>query len=72
VLLAVHGLGVPQIQAGFVCSCQSFAKGPGIVCQLGAYDEVYETQYGQYEKSYVPKNKDGEAQDKPKKNFFGF
>lgn len=68
-ILAVHGLGVPQIEAGFVCSCQAFAKGPGIVCQLGSYDEVYETQYGQFEKSYVPKNKQPEA---PKKNFFGF
>jgi len=26
--------------------------GPNVVIQLGASDEVYELQYGQYEKSY--------------------
>ena len=56
VLLAVHGLGTPLIDAGYVCSCQSFAVGPGVVIQLGAYDDAYEMQYGQYEKSYVKKN----------------
>ena len=53
--MAVHGLGEPQIDAGFVCCCQSFATGPGIVVRLGQYDECYETQYGQYEKSYEKK-----------------
>jgi hypothetical protein len=52
VLLAVHGLGKPQIDAGYICSCQGYATGPGVVIQLGCYDEVYESQYGQYEKSY--------------------
>jgi ferredoxin len=50
--LAVHGLGEPQIDAGFVCSCQCFPVGPGVTIELNKYDEVYETQYGQYEKSY--------------------
>lgn len=52
VLLAVHGLGEPIIERGYVCSCQSFPVGPDIVIQLGTYDDVYELQYGQYEKSY--------------------
>ena len=69
--LAVHGLGEPQIAAGFVCSCQCFPIGPGITIQLDAYDEVYESQYGQYEKSYEMKY--GEREDeKKKKGFFGF
>ena len=51
VILAVHGLGKPQIDAGYVCTCQAFAKGPCTV-KLDMYDEVYESQYGQFEKSY--------------------
>lgn len=57
-LLAVHGLGVPQIEAGYICTCQAYAKGPGITVQLGMYDEVYESQYGQFEKSYGEKKFD--------------
>ena len=52
VKLAVHGLGEPQIDAGFVCTCQCYPTGPGVVIRLGAYDEVYESQYGQFELSY--------------------
>jgi len=54
-LLAVHGLGKPQIAQGFVCTCQCFATGPGVVVKLGMYDEVYESQYGQFEESYEMK-----------------
>lgn len=50
--LAVHGLGEPQIDAGFVCTCQCYPTGPGVVIRLGAYEEVYESQYGQFELSY--------------------
>ena len=50
--LAVHGLGEPQIDAGFVCTCQTYVTGPGVVIRLDQADEVYETQYGQFEKSY--------------------
>eukprot|EP01038_Epipyxis_sp_PR26KG_P010161 gene10161-13669_t len=52
VILAVNGLGKPQLEAGFVCTCQCFVVGPGVEIKLGAYDEVYETQYGQFERSY--------------------
>lgn len=45
-------MGDPQIEAGFICTCQAYATGPGIVVELGAYDEVYESQYGQFERSY--------------------
>lgn len=51
-VLAVHGLGEPQIDAGFICTCQCFVKGPGVVVLLDQYDEVYESQYGQFEQSY--------------------
>jgi hypothetical protein len=51
-LQAVNALGEPQIAAGFVCTCQTHATGPGVVVQLGVHDEVYESQYGQFEKSY--------------------
>mgnify|MGYP006087104665 FL=1 len=53
--MAVHGLGKPQIEAGFVCTCQTFPVGPGVVIKLGQADECYESQYGQYEKSYEMK-----------------
>ena len=53
--MAVHGLGEPQINAGYVCACQTYCVGPGVVVELGKYDEVYETQYGQFEKSYQKK-----------------
>ena len=54
--MAVHGLGKPQIDAGFVTTCQTYIVGPGVTVKLGMYDDVYESQYGQYEKSYVKKN----------------
>lgn len=38
-LMAVNGLGQPQIDAGFVCACQCYVKGPGVTIQLGQYDE---------------------------------
>lgn len=69
-ILAVHGLGQPQIDAGYVCTCQCFPTGPGVVIKLGMYDEVYETQYGQFEKSYEMKNP--EKNPEKKKNMFGF
>ena len=55
VKLAVHGLGKPQIDAGFVCTCQCYVCGPGVTIQLGMNDEVYESQYGQFEESYEMK-----------------
>jgi ferredoxin len=51
-LMAVHGLGEPQLDVGFVCTCQTYVTGPGVVVKLGMYDQVYESQYGQFEKSY--------------------
>ena len=51
-MLAVNGLGQPQLDRGFVCTCQCYATGPGVTVKLGMYDEVYESQYGQFEKSY--------------------
>lgn len=53
--LAVHGLGKPQIEQGFVCTCQCYVCGPGVTIQLGMNEEVYESQYGQYEESYEMK-----------------
>ena len=75
-LLAVNGLGEPQLKAGFVCACQCYVTGPGVTVQLGMYDQVYESQYGQFEKSYgelkyADKAKQEEAPTK-KKNMFGF
>jgi ferredoxin len=70
-LLAVHGLGLPQLDAGFVCACQCFVTGPGVSIKLGQYEECYEMQYGQYEKSYEMKYGDKKAEE-PKKNMFGF
>ncbi len=35
------------------------------------YDQVYETQYGQYEKSYEMKFNEKKPEEK-KKNMFGF
>lgn len=67
VLLAVHGVTKTIIDEGYICSCQAFAKGPDIVVQLGAYDEVYELQYGQYEKSYEKTALTGKWDDKLKK-----
>jgi hypothetical protein len=40
------------------------------VIKLGMYDELYEVQYGQYEKSYVMKYADKPKEEK--KNVFGF
>ena len=74
--LAVHGLGEPQIAAGFICTCQCYPTGPGVVIKLAAYEEVYESQYGQFELSYgdlkYPKKEDGEKVVEKKKNLFGF
>jgi hypothetical protein len=70
VKLAVHGLGEPQIDAGYICTCQGYAVGPGICVALGKYDEVYETQYGQFELSYESKNVKKDGKD-VKKSFFG-
>ena len=70
--LAVHGLGEPQINAGFVCSCQCFPIGPGVTVELDAYDEVYDSPYGQYEKSYEMKYGEREDGEKKKKGCFGF
>jgi len=28
-ILAVHGLGAAQVNAGYVCACQCYVKGPG-------------------------------------------
>lgn len=63
-VLAVHGLGKPQIDAGFVCTCQCYPTGPGVVVKLGMYDEVYESQYGQFEKSYDMKYADKKGEIK--------
>ena len=70
--IAVHGLGKPQIEAGFVCTCQTFPTGPGVAIKLGMSDECYESQYGQYEKSYEMKYGEREGEEKKKKNIFGF
>lgn len=67
VLLAVHGLGEPITKLDYVCSCQSFPIGPNIIIQLGAYDDVYELQYGQYEKSYEKTALTGKWDEKSKK-----
>jgi hypothetical protein len=47
---AIHGLSPEQSQNGFVLTCQSHPAGPGLELELGLYDVVYETQYGQYER----------------------
>jgi len=71
VKLAVHGLGKPQIDAGYVCTCQCYVCGPGVTVEMGKYDEVYELQYGQYEDSYEMKF--GEKKEGAQKNkLFGF
>ena len=50
--LAVCALGKPQLDANFVVTCQCYVCGPGVTVKLDAADEVYESQYGQFEKSY--------------------
>lgn len=76
VLQAVHALGQPQLDAGYILTCQSFAKGPGIVVTLDQYDEVYESQYGQFEKSYgelkYTNGNEPVQEEKKKKGLFGF
>lgn len=75
VKLAVNGLGAPQISAGYVCTCQCYPTGPGVVIKLCAYDEVYESQYGQFEQSYGElKYTSKEVVTTPTKrnNIFGF
>lgn len=70
--LAVHGLGKEQIDNGFLCTCQTYVVGPGVVVNLGMYDQCYESQYGQYEKSYEMKYGTKTAEPEKKKNLFGF
>jgi hypothetical protein len=75
VKLAVHGLGQPQIDANFVCTCQAYATGPGIVVKMNMYDEVYESQYGQFERSYGDlkfSKKDDKSEPEKKKGMFGW
>jgi len=43
-LQAVNCLGKPQLDAGFVCTCQTYVCGAGVTVKLGQYDAVYETQ----------------------------
>jgi len=47
---AIHGLSADQSKNGFVLTCQTHPTGPGLEVELGMYDTVYESQYGQYEK----------------------
>lgn len=63
---AIHGLSPEQSKQGFVLTCQSHPVGPGLEIELGMYDVVYETQYGQYERK-------GSEEGKKKKgmNIFG-
>jgi hypothetical protein len=74
-VMAVNCLGEPQINAGFVCTCQTYATGPGVVVKLGQMDECYEGQYGQFEKSYGDlkfSQKNPEVEKKvEKKGWFG-
>ena len=53
ILMAVNCLGKPQLEAGFICTCQTYITGPGVTLLLGQYDAVDESQYGQFEKSFV-------------------
>jgi len=66
-------LGKPELDAGFVCACQAFAIGEGVVVKLGTYEEAYESQYGQYEQSYEMKfGSKKEEPPKAKKGIFGW
>jgi hypothetical protein len=76
-VMAVNCLGKPQIDAGFVCTCQLYATGPGVSIKLGQMDECYEGQYGQFEKSYgelkfSDKNPPKEPEVEKKKGLFGW
>lgn len=71
VKLAVHGLGKEQIEQGFLCACQAYCTGPNVVVKLGMNEEVYEQQYGQYEKSYEMKFGERKEEAKSKKGWFG-
>eukprot|EP00638_Chattonella_subsalsa_P010126 CAMPEP_0117772710 /NCGR_PEP_ID=MMETSP0947-20121206/25288_1 /TAXON_ID=44440 /ORGANISM="Chattonella subsalsa, Strain CCMP2191" /LENGTH=136 /DNA_ID=CAMNT_0005598445 /DNA_START=122 /DNA_END=532 /DNA_ORIENTATION=- len=62
-MLAVHGMGKPQRDAGYAMSCQTHVTGPGVKITLGKYDEVYEDQYGKFERG---------SSKETKKSFFGF
>ena len=89
--------GKPQLEAGFVCTCQCFVTGPGVTIKLGwllcalsslkgefyaisvlscagMYDQVYESQYGQFEKSYGELKYDTTKKpvEEKKKNMFGW
>lgn len=72
IVTAIQGVGDPQIEAGFTCACQSYPAGPGIVVKLGTYDECYESQYGQFEKSYGDLKYGKKEEEKKKKGLFGF
>ena len=54
-LQAVNCLGKAELDAGFVCACQTYVTGPGVKILLGQQDAVYETQWGEAEKSYTKK-----------------
>lgn len=68
----MHGLDLEQVTAGFVCACQCYATGPGVVVKLGMHDEVYELQYGRFEKSYEMKFGGKKPEAPQKKSFLGF
>ena len=55
IIQAVNCLGKPELDAGFVCACQTYICGPGVKILLGQQDAVYETQWGESEQSYVKK-----------------
>ncbi|GAB5030965.1 ferredoxin [Nannochloropsis oceanica] len=61
---AIHGLSAEQSKNGFVLTCQTHPIGPGLEVELGMYDTVYESQYGQYEKKAT-------TEQKSKFNVFG-
>ncbi|EWM28287.1 ferredoxin (2fe-2s) [Nannochloropsis gaditana] len=61
---AIHGLSAEQSKNGFVLTCQTHPCGPGLEVELGMYDTVYESQYGQYEKKAT-------TEQKSKFNVFG-
>lgn len=63
---AVHGLSPEQSEKGYVLTCQTYVKGPGLEVKLGMYDEVYEQQYGKFEKEAT-----AELEKKKAFNFFG-
>lgn len=57
-----------------VLHLKAYPTGEGIVVQMGAYDEVYESQYGQFERSYgeLKYTKAEEKKEEKKKGLFGW